>query len=198
MSTLKKYFTMSERIYKMNICCLLWLTLSSPGWAQSCTDSSCKIQVDFKGTYVEETCEISINGLSNNEKVQLPTLSSNLLQTDGNEVGDTPFNIALKNCPINKTVALRFVSGASVADSNTGNLINTSGDDYSKQVQVRIRNSSRAQMIIDDVGSEQDYTISSTGEDVTHSYSASYYANGSFSVTPGLIQTTANIDLIYK
>ncbi|MFP2516970.1 fimbrial protein [Buttiauxella agrestis] len=166
--------------------------------AESCTDSECKIMVSFKGTYLEDTCVISINGKSSTETVEMPTISTASLQSDGAETGSRPFSIALTGCPLNQTVSLRFISGAVAADSTTGNFVNTAGETYSQNVQIRLRDENGKQMIADDIDSVQDYVISSTGEDISYQYLATYYAKGTSKVTAGLINTTAGIDLIYK
>lgn len=187
--------------WKLNRAMLLSLVAIFPALqakASSCQDTSCKIPVQFQGIYQEETCEISIDGKGSSETVTLPKLGTSVLQKDGAEAGGQIFNISLKGCPINRTIALRFISAGTVADTATGNMVNTTGDGYSKNVQIRLRNEATNQMIIDNTDSVQNYDISDQGEDVTHQFSASYYAKGTSAVTAGLVSTTASIDLIYK
>lgn len=161
-------------------------------------NSGCSIQVDFTGIYLEETCIVSIDGGPSDNTVNLTEVSTGLLQSDGSEAGASKFNITLKSCPVSKTVDLMFVYASSTVDSVTGNLINSTAKDMSENVQVRLRNSANSLMRIDDISSYQRYLIPADGADVTHEYTASYYANGSGSVTPGLVNTTAGILLLYK
>ncbi|MFJ3458566.1 fimbrial protein [Scandinavium goeteborgense] len=187
-----------KRVSCFGLLCFFGLLPYQNANALSCTDSSCKIEVLFEGVYQEETCEISINGKSATETVLLPTLSTASLQNDGEEAGQQSFNVSLKGCPINRTISLYFVSGGTPADEATGNLVNTAGADYSQNVQIRLRNAAGNQMVIDDAQSVQDYEINARGDDITHDFSAQYYANGASAVSAGLVSGAASIDLIYK
>lgn len=163
---------------------------------QACTD--CHIKVLFKGFYTDETCKVSINNAGETETVILPKISTSALVKEGNEAGSQPFNISLKECPVSRTVRVKFLSNLYAADVNTGNLTNSAGDLYSQNVQVRIRKENSAQVKIDDDVSGQDYLIPPSGEEVTHTFYASYYASMSSAVTPGIVKTAAGIELIYK
>lgn len=177
------------------VICILMPTLS---YAVDCSGTACNIQVQFKGIYTQDTCDISINNGSSAETVNLPTLSTAGLQQDGAEAGSTMFNITLKSCPAGKTVMLKFVSGMSEPDTQTGNLQNSVGSGYSSNVQVRIRKSSNAQMRIDDNDTMESYAINASGSDVTHSFISSYYAKGSRAVSAGEVKAIAGIELYYK
>lgn len=168
-------------------------------FADKCVNTGdCKINVSFTGTYMEETCGVSINNASSSETITLPVLSTTLLQKAGAEAGSQQFSVTLIHCPIDKSVMLRFVNDNGFADVKTGNLINESGTGYSENVQVRLRKANGTQMIINDETSTQEYVIPATGDDITHYYIAAYYAAGSGNVTPGEVGTLANIDIIYK
>ncbi|ELI7924582.1 fimbrial protein [Yersinia enterocolitica] len=168
--------------------------------ASSCAGATdCKVQVSFIGEYLEDTCEVSINDGSASESVLLPTLSTSLLKTDGAEVGKQQFQIALKLCPVNRTVSLRFIgAGGTVPDAITGNLQNEVADDFSQNAQIRLSKATGQQMVVGDENSVQEYVISSSGEDVTHYFLAGYYAKGTNTVTPGQVRATAGIELVYK
>ncbi|EPN9525632.1 fimbrial protein [Cronobacter malonaticus] len=168
-------------------------------FADRCINAGdCQINVSFTGTYMEETCGVSINNASSSETITLPTLSTTVLQKAGAEAGSQQFSVTLTHCPTDKTVMLRFVNDSGLADANTGNLMNQNGTGYSENAQVRLRKSNGAQMIINDESSTQEYIIPATGDDITHYYIAAYYASGNGNVTPGEVGTLANIDLIYK
>jgi type 1 fimbria pilin len=168
--------------------------------ASSCAGmADCKVQVSFTGEYLEDTCEISINDGSSSESVSLPTLSTAELKTDKAEAGKQQFQIALRKCPVNRTVSLRFIgAGATMPDATTGNLQNELGNDFSKNTQIRLSKAAGQQMVVGDENSVQEYVISSSGEDVTHYFLAGYYAKGTNTVTPGQVRTTASIELVYK
>lgn len=177
------------------------ILLSSSAWAAvpdfDCADGSdCKIKVQFTGNYSEETCVVSINNASSSESIELPTISTSALKKDGDEAGSVVFNIALKLCPANRVIALRFASGNIAADPATGNLNNSSvGEGLSKSVQIRLRKNTGEQMRIDDVNNTQQYSIPADGRATEHFFHASYYAKGL--VTAGKINTEANVILVY-
>lgn len=180
-------------------CCLLLagaVGLCSVASAESCSGTNCKVEVLFKGTYLEDTCDVVINNGSSSEKVALPVLSTATLKSDGAEAGSVTFTILLKECPTAKTISLWFAS--TDADSTTGNLVNATGAEYSSNVQVRLRNAAGAQMILNDRNSTQDYIIPSAGGDISHDYQAIYYAKGAAVVTPGLVSSLASINLTYR
>ncbi|WNN47916.1 fimbrial protein [Siccibacter colletis] len=164
--------------------------------ADSCADTSCKVSVLFKGTYLEDTCDVIINNGSSTETVVLPTLSTNTLKTNGAEAGSVAFDIMLKGCPTAKTISLWFAG--TDADSATGNMVNAKGNEYSSNVQVRLRNAAGSQLVLNDRNSVQDYIIPAAGGDVVHSYQAMYYADGAGAVTPGLVNAMASINLTYR
>ncbi|ADZ42091.1 TPA: fimbrial protein [Yersinia enterocolitica] len=168
--------------------------------ASACAGAAdCKVQVSFTGEYLEDTCEVSIDGGSSSESVLLPTLSTTELKTDKAEAGKKQFQIALNKCPVNRTVSLRFIAaGATMPDATTGNLQNEVADDFSKSAQVRLSKAAGQQMVVGDENSVQEYVISSSGADVTHYFLAGYYAKGTNTVTPGQVRATAGIELVYK
>lgn len=177
---------------------LMLMLSSSCTWAQPCNEQyTCKVNVNFKGMYIENTCDLSINKGTANETVVLPVISTNTLDHGGAEAGSQVFDITLKNCPTDKTISLYFASSAAGADIVTGNLSNTKGDDYSQNVEVRLRNSVQQHMAINDANSAQRYDLSESGE-ATHQFIASYYAVGNTAVTPGLLSTIATIVVDYK
>ncbi|WP_312240101.1 fimbrial protein [Pantoea sp.] len=163
-----------------------------------CKNNECDIPVTFTGKYLEETCEIDINGKGNDETVVLPVLSVSSLSSNGSEAGSRPFAITLKHCPHDQTIALFFKSGLSSTDNATGNLINSVGSNYAKNVQVRLRKEDGSLINVDTLSTMQRYNIPASGEDVRHNYMASYYAKGDQAVTAGEVQAQAAIDLVYE
>lgn len=174
-----------------------WL-LSPLALAQSCgVSDNCKIDVQFKGSWLENTCDLAINNGSANETIVLPEISTTTLNYNGAEAGSQTFSITLSNCPTNKAISLYFGSTASGTNATTGNLPNATGSDYSKNVEIRLRKADQQQMVIDDPLSNQDYVVSSTA-DVSHQFIASYYATGTSGASVGLINTAAAIIVDYK
>lgn len=163
----------------------------------TCT-TSCNIEVNFVGIYSDETCNIVINGATNTEVVSLPQLSVASLQNNGTEAGSVPFKITLKDCPASRKVTLFFNSSSTAADSETGNLVNSTGDDYSSNVQIRLRKENNEQTIIDSSESGQEYSIPAEAGDVEHIFTASYYAKGSSAVTAGKVHAIAGVELVYQ
>lgn len=164
--------------------------------AQDC--KNCRVDVSFTGIYNDETCEVVINGKENTDTVELPVISTQSLRVPGSEAGSSSFVIGLKNCPTDRNIRLKFVSNTSQSDPSTGNLLNTSGEDYSKNTQIRLRKEDGTQISIDDLSSAQNYFIPESGGIVTHDYIANYYSSGSTGATAGLVKTTAGIELFYK
>lgn len=181
--------------------CLLSLILAAPLTmaSQPCAvTNSCKIDVQFKGGYLDNTCDLSINNGSNNETVSLPVISTTALDHNGAEAGSQAFSITLSHCPTNKVVTLYFASTASGANITTGNLLNAVGADYARNIEVRLRKSdTQQQMVIDSPESAQNYDTS-TPTDITHQFIASYYAAGSTGAGSGLINTAAAIMIDYQ
>lgn len=160
---------------------------------------SCRIAVSFTGTFLGRTCEVDVNNGGTAGTVNLPAVSAKSLQKSGAEVGSTPFPIALRNCPVNRTIEMRFTTrGGDASDTVTKNLINGTGNDFSRDVQVRVRNIAGTQMRIDDNTSYQEYVIPANGNEVTQYFIASYYAKSNGAVNAGRVQTRSTIDLTYK
>ncbi len=172
------------------------LTVATSGIAADC--DPCTIPVIFTGTYLAETCEVSINNGTEKKAIFLPTISVQHLQQNSNESGSQIFNITLKNCPVDKSIDLHFSSGDIPADSTTGNLTNKKEEGHSRNVQIRLRKYSGEQMIVNDDSSYQRYLIPKSGALETHYFTASYYAKGNGRVTSGKVETLSAINLSYN
>jgi type 1 fimbria pilin len=178
--------------------CLLMI-MAPISTADVCINGSeCRIPVKFTGLYLESTCEINIDGRGAEGTVILPTIAASVLRRDSDEAGSRLFQIALNSCPAGKSVNLYFVSAGPKADGSTGNLVNATGEGMSRGVQIRLRNSEGKQLQVDDKNSFQEYAIPVSGEEVKHFYEASYYAKGTGTVSPGLINAIAGIELTYN
>ncbi len=156
------------------------------------------INVDFTGEYVNETCEVSINGNSSTETVTLPLLTTTVLSNNGGEAGKTGFTITLNECAGNQTVLLRFNSNYSSADTVSGNLLNQTGSGYSKNLQLRLRKEDNSQMIIDDLNTADRFETRDAETPVTHQYYVTYYSGSEGPVTAGKVYAVAGITLEYE
>lgn len=156
------------------------------------------ITVDFTGEYVNETCEVSVNGGSNSETVSLPLISTTALSNSGGEGGKTGFNVTLNECAGNQAVLLRFNSNYSSADTLSGNLLNQTGGGYSKNLQLRLRKEDNSQMIIDDLNTADRFEIREGETPVTHQYYVTYYSGSDGPVTAGKVYAVAGITLEYE
>lgn len=190
------YVTRFSRLFRQASCAALTCsTLLSQSWA--CT-TDCAITVNFTGVYNDETCNVMINNASSSESMTLPKFSTAALQSNAAESGRVPFYITLTDCPASRTITAFFNSSVSSADSTTGNLVNSTGMNYSSNVQIRLRKEDGSQVVIDNNATGQDYVIPSTGTQVSHTFTAAYYANGDAAVTAGLVQAIAGVELVYK
>ena len=176
------------------------LIASGAAVADDCKNfGSCRIAVDFIGTYLAQTCDVEVDNQGESGQVTLPTVGADVLQRVGDEAGSVQFPISLRNCPAGRNIEMHFnTSGGDTSDSITGNLENNTGADLSRGVQVRLRNITGTQMRIDDNTSYQEYAIPASGDEVTHYFIASYYAKSNGTVNAGRVQTRSTIDLTYK
>lgn len=173
--------------------------VSVPASAEQCKGpTGCPLPVTFKGTFLEETCEVKIDQGGNQATVVLPRISTRLLQKDGDEAGARQFSISLATCPAGKNINLYFTPINIRVNQITGNLMNSSGYGMSEFVELRLRDESGQQLRVGDNTYYQQYSIPQTSAEVTHTYSASYFANGNNAVTAGSLNTLAGINLIYN
>lgn len=179
---------------KSALCVLAGVLFSPTIWSAS----DYPITVDFTGEYFNETCEIRINGNSNNESVTLPRISNTALKNNGGEGGKTGFTVTLEECPGNQVIALMFNSNYSSADVTSGNLLNQTGSGFSKRLQLRLRKADNSQMIIDDQNTADRFRTGVAGTPVTHQYYVTYYSKSGEWVTAGKVHAVAGITLEYQ
>lgn len=158
---------------------------------------NCSMNVEFKGVYKEDTCDISINGASNRETVVLPTISYQTLSGQVREAGSTLFTVALNNCPTEVEVNLFFKSFSGNLSPGTENLTNKTDAGFAKNVELRIRDASSKHIAIDNPASGQRYDIQNVNSSVSKNYYVSYYA-GASPVTPGNVEAKSELEVVYK
>lgn len=189
----------NNRIFhNITVVSLLSLVLIKINLAIASCNSDCKIEVSFLGSYLDQTCKLTINQATNNEAVLLPEISSSHLQQSDNEVGAVPFTVQMTDCPVQQRVMLTFESEDNSVDPLTGNLKNTLGDNMSKNVQVRIRKENGQQLRFNDLNSGQLYTLASGKNSESHQFTASYYSPLSGGVTPGKLIARATLNINYQ
>lgn len=178
--------------------CCRYLLLSVGCFSAQAVTFGTPLNVDFQGVFVDETCDVVINGNSSTETVVMPRVSNITLRNNGGEAGSTPFSIRLEGCPSGKTMKLVFNSDPAAMDNTTGNLLNQTGTGYSRNVQVRVRNESGAQMVINDSATAQDYVIPVAGGAVSHQFSVSYFSTRPLAATSGDVHSVASITVDYQ
>lgn len=97
-------------------------------------------KIDFEGAVTDSTCEVTVNGQTNNATVKLPNVSSTLLKKDGDRAGRTFLNFELSNCSLANGVtqaSVYFLAGNTV--NTKGRLDNMNpATDKAKNVDIEI------------------------------------------------------------
>ncbi|KKZ55537.1 fimbrial protein [Haemophilus haemolyticus] len=159
--------------------------------------------VSFTGKVVDQTCTVKTE--SKDLKVKLPTVSKKQLDTVGNTVGKTAFNIKVENCsaasPEASKVAAYFLPNAEYIDENTHNLKNTATSSKADNVQVRLLDNNFQPIQVGE-NIDTQYPASSNsfstinGNAASVRYYAEYIATGS--ATPGNVTAKVEYDIVYK
>lgn len=158
--------------------------------------------VSFTGKVVDQTCTVKTE--SKDLKVKLPTVSKKQLDTVGNTVGKTAFNIKVENCSAASVtdaskVAAYFLPNAEYIDENTHNLKNQAASP-ANSVQVRLLNNNFKPIQVGENIDTQYPTDSSfstiNGGTASIRYYAEYIATGS--ATPGNVTAKVEYDIVYK
>ncbi|MBO9356646.1 type 1 fimbrial protein [Bordetella petrii] len=149
--------------------------------------------INFEGLITDVTCDISVNGATNNATVTMPSASIAALTSAGSTAGVTPFNINLKGCAgaTLQTARTHFEMGPSV-DAINGHLNNVTGT--AGNVQVQLLNSLLAPIPVGQVN-QGDTAIDISSGAGTMSYFARYYATGP--ATAGTVGTRVDYTIQY-
>ncbi|MBV7484291.1 fimbrial protein [Bordetella sp. BOR01] len=150
--------------------------------------------INFEGLISDVTCEISVNGATNNATVTMPSASIAALATAGSTAGVTPFNINLTGCagPTLNTAHTHFEMGPSV-DAITGHLNNVTGT--AGNVQVQLLNALSAPIAVGRLN-QGDTAVDISSGAGTMSYFARYYATGP--ATAGTVGTRVDYTIQYE
>ncbi len=108
-------------------------------FAQAATANDGKI--DFIGGVTDTTCDVVVNGQTNNALVRLPNVSSKLLQKTGDTAGRTGLTFELKNCGIKDGItkaSVYFVAGPTI---NTAGRLDNTNAGGTKNVDLQILDS---------------------------------------------------------
>jgi len=103
-------------------------------------------KIDFTGGVTASTCEVMVNNGKNDATVNLPVVSSTLLEKAEDTAGRTFLNFSLKNCVIGKdekilSASIYFVAGSTI--NTAGRLDNTTkkAEGGTENVDLQILNS---------------------------------------------------------
>ena len=146
--------------------------------------------INFTGTVVADSCQITVAGGNATGTVALPTVQTSQLATQGATAGDTPFDITLSGCDANLAGAQVAFSGANVNTTN-GNLDNAAVD--GSDVQIQLVN---AGAVVNTADNSNAPTISVSNGAGSVSLTARYYAVNA-DTTPGRVSTSVNFTLTY-
>lgn len=103
--------------------------------------------IDFVGGVSDSTCEVTVNGQTNNATVNLPIVSSKLLDAAGKTAGRTFLKFELKNCNLaagTTKASIFYVAGNSI--NTAGRLDNSKTTDNTQNVDLQILDSNMAVM----------------------------------------------------
>jgi len=153
--------------------------------------------ITINGQITDVTCNVAVNGGTQNATVTLPTVSTSSLDAAGKTAGATPFNITLSGCvsatggTLN-TASTWFEPGATV-DSTTGRLISNG---TVNNVQVELLSSSMT-AIKAGAATQHDTPVSISSGTGTLSYYAQYHAtNGA--ATAGSVTASVQYTIVYQ
>ncbi len=154
--------------------------------------------ITFNGELSACTCDVQVDGQTNDASVTLPTVGTNQLTTAGETAGRTNFNMSLTNCVGTlQTASAFFIGGASV-DPVTGRLRNVNGT--ATQVGYQLRDDSSPTQDVIQIGNGSQFA-NSTYVDVSSGsailpYAVEYYADGT--TTAGTVVSNVTYLLQYK
>lgn len=149
-------------------------------------------EITFVGKITSATCKIN-NGKADFQ-VNMPTISSQTLNTAGKTAGRTPFSINLSECSDGqKTVDVYFEQG-NYTNPTSNRLINSVSAD--SNVEIQIMNSNLGIVKLNEVIGEQNgKTVNITNGGASLTYFAEYYATGP--VAAGEVQSATEYTIIY-
>lgn len=171
------------------------LILASP-YSQAASSGT----ITFNGKIVANTCNVVVNGGSEDATITLPTVPQASLHVNGETAGQTFFTMALTGClgspdTTEDQVAAYFESGATV-DATTGMLIPT-GVGAPANLRLRLLDGQKGYTAIKagDLANQTtagSFTSITGGANITMHYGVEYYATGAAdagTVTSSVIYT---------
>lgn len=149
--------------------------------------------ITFTGEVKDQTCTISTE--NKNKAITLPTVGTTALNQPGATAGLTPVTLTFTDCPVG-TIGTYFEGGA-FADSNTGNLKNSTESGYASNVQIRLLKNDFSVITIggsnNPIGS---ITTTADKKDAELSFFAQYYATGL--ATAGNVSSSVQYTITYQ
>ncbi|WP_196208175.1 fimbrial protein [Citrobacter sp. Res13-Sevr-PEB04-36] len=159
----------------------------------SITDATCDVSLEYKGIKV---------GDAGTGSITLDEVSKTALSGVGSSAGQVPFFIVASNCtlgtPAKSKIAANFKS---IHDDNQGNLNNIAGTNPATNVQLRLLDSARKPIKVNDPlqSSTTTFTnINSTPTDDTKMQYFVEYFSSLGSATSGAVSSDVQYELMYQ
>ncbi|VTT28064.1 fimbrial protein [Klebsiella pneumoniae] len=184
------------RNVKNKISLIALVVLSSISLSSVANDGT----ITINGQITDTTCDIAVNGGSNDATVTLPTISATSLSGAGTTAGATPFNISVSNCSGTALgTAMTYFEPGSYVDNSTGRLnIDTTAADAAKNVQVELLNADMNAIVAgaSSANGQNDIPVDISSGSGTLNYYARYYATGK--AEPGSVTTQIDYTMTYE
>lgn len=156
-------------------------------------------KIDFVGGVTDTTCEVIVNGQTNNATVNLPVVSSKLLAAAGDVAGRTFLNFDLKNCALaNGITKARIFFAAGNTINPAGRLDNTEATG-TKNVDLQILNTDMKVMNLSvgvDGQGATPVAIDATAGTAKIRHYVQYFATGQS--TAGALKSSVEYELAYE
>ncbi|MEA1062446.1 fimbrial protein [Erwinia sp. HR93] len=148
----------------------------------------------FNGELTDATCDVTVNGGSNDATVTLPTLSATMLAAADATAGDTDFVINLKNCnPATGKVRAFFEAGNTV-DMTNGRLKNMQAQGAAGNVQLELLNEGGTSLKVGDTGQRANAATDLNAGTADLPYIVRYHATDKTSAGKVTSSVTYSID----
>lgn len=163
--------------------------------AQAASDG----RIDFTGELIANTCDVSVEGGTENATIPLPAVSTSNLTTAGQTAGETQFAMDLTNCEGDATqVAAYFTHGDTV--NTDGRLTNQTTDGATNVTLELLDYSNNTTGSVINVGNASQTTAAKYAKIDTGKaallYAVRYYATGVS--TAGAVTSHVYYNLQYK
>ncbi|EMK1730710.1 type 1 fimbrial protein [Salmonella enterica] len=164
--------------------------------------------ITFNGSITDATCDVSLEykgveaGTNGSGTIALDEVSKSSLASADSSAGQVPFFIVAKNCslgtPAKSKIAANFKS---VNSDNQGNLNNIAASGGATNVQLRILDSGRTAIKINDPNQSTTTSFTDINTDALGEtkipYFVEYYSSLG-TATSGAVSSTVDYEMMYK